>query len=380
MHLMDAGLFGKVDLPPVPGAAQLSDALARCRTDVLCHAFMIGLAFALYLAHTLSIAERRIDMRLHGKISVNKVALLILSMAVALSAIGGCHESSATHSTIPVTVQIKGIDPAVLAKANAGDAVSQDSVARAYDDGQGVPQDHAQAATWYRKAANQGNADAQNNLGLLYDDGQGVPQDHAQAATWYRKAADQGDAEAQFNLGLIYDLGQGVPQDHTQAATWYRKAAEQGLADAEFNLGFLYNTGHGVPQDYAQATAWYRKAAEQGEVMAQYDLGLLYDRGQGVTRDYTQAATWYRKAAEQGDANAQYNLGVLYYTGHGVPQDFAESYFWLDIAAPGMLGNANQKWAANYRDAAAAKLTPSVLLQTQERARKWFEDHPPKPQ
>ena len=69
-------------------------------------------------------------------------------------------------------------------------------------------------------------------------------------------------------------------------------------------------------------------------------------------------------------------LGVLYFTGDGVPQDFAESYFWRDIAAPGMLGNANQKWVTNYRDAAAAKLTASVLLQIQERARKWFEDHP----
>jgi hypothetical protein len=53
MHLVDAGLLGKVDLPPVPGAAQLPDSLARRRTDVPCHPSMIGLAFALYLAHTL---------------------------------------------------------------------------------------------------------------------------------------------------------------------------------------------------------------------------------------------------------------------------------------------------------------------------------------
>jgi len=50
---MDAGLLGKVDLPPTPGAAQFPDPLPRCRTDVLCHASIIGLAFALYLAHTL---------------------------------------------------------------------------------------------------------------------------------------------------------------------------------------------------------------------------------------------------------------------------------------------------------------------------------------
>ncbi|EET45192.1 hypothetical protein NEISICOT_01187 [Neisseria sicca ATCC 29256] len=34
--------------------------------------------------------------------------------------------------------------------------------------------------------------------------GQGVRQDHAQAAQWYRKAAEQGHAVAQYNLGVAY--------------------------------------------------------------------------------------------------------------------------------------------------------------------------------
>jgi hypothetical protein len=85
------------------------------------------------------------------------------------------------------------------------------------DEGQGVPQDDAVAASWYRKAADQGDAHSQLNLGLMYDKGQGVPQDHAAAVSWYRKAADQGDASAQFNLALMYDKGQGVPQDRAVA-------------------------------------------------------------------------------------------------------------------------------------------------------------------
>jgi TPR repeat protein len=47
--------------------------------------------------------------------------------------------------------------------------------------------------------------------GLMYDKGQGVRQDHAAAASWYRKAAEQGIANAQFNLGIMYDNGEGVP-------------------------------------------------------------------------------------------------------------------------------------------------------------------------
>ena len=79
--------------------------------------------------------------------------------------------------------------------------------------------------TWYRKAADQGRADAQFNLALMYANGQGVPQDHAEAMTWYRKAAEQGDAAAQLNLGVMYHVGQGVPQDYVQAHKWYNLAA-----------------------------------------------------------------------------------------------------------------------------------------------------------
>jgi hypothetical protein len=46
-------MLGKIDLPPAFGPAQLSDALARRCTDVLCHASMFGLVYALYVAHTL---------------------------------------------------------------------------------------------------------------------------------------------------------------------------------------------------------------------------------------------------------------------------------------------------------------------------------------
>jgi TPR repeat protein len=95
----------------------------------------------------------------------------------------------------------------------------------------------------------------------LYDDGDGVPQDYAQAAFWYRKAAEQGQVGAQFLLGYLYHKGQGVPQDDTQAAAWYRKAAEQGHADAQEHLGDLYYKSQGVPQDYAEAYFWYDLAA-----------------------------------------------------------------------------------------------------------------------
>ena len=48
----------------------------------------------------------------------------------------------------------------------------------------------------------------------MYNNGEGVPQDHARAARWFLKAAKQGDADAQLSVGLMYDKGEGVPQDY----------------------------------------------------------------------------------------------------------------------------------------------------------------------
>ena len=130
--------------------------------------------------------------------------------------------------------------------------------------------------------------------------GEGVSEDDAEAARWYRMAAEQGDAGAQYNLGVRYANGEGVPEDDAEAARWYRMAAEQGDADAQYNLGVRYATGEGVPEDDAEAVRWYRMAAEQGDARAQLSLGIRYANGEGVPEDDAEAVRWYRMAAEQG--------------------------------------------------------------------------------
>ena len=126
-----------------------------------------------------------------------------------------------------------------------------------------------------RVKANAGDADAQNNLALLYGSGHGVPQDDAQAVSWFRQAAEQGYANAQYNLGYAYASGQGVPQDDAQAVSWFRQAAEQGNANAQHNLGVLYQFGLGVPQDDVEAYKWRNLAASRasGEKQKEYAEG-----------------------------------------------------------------------------------------------------------
>lgn len=73
--------------------------------------------------------------------------------------------------------------------------------------------------------ANQGIAEAQNGIGELYAKGKGMPQDYAQARTWYEKAAAQGHPMAQNNLAELYFAGLGGPQDLVRAYMWVNLAA-----------------------------------------------------------------------------------------------------------------------------------------------------------
>ena len=82
-----------------------------------------------------------------------------------------------------------------------------------------------------RATAEQGDASAQSLLGFMYANGEGVPQDDAEAARWWRLAADQGIAETQFNLGVQYDNGEGVPQDDVTAHMWFNLAASRSTGD-----------------------------------------------------------------------------------------------------------------------------------------------------
>ncbi|MBF0141073.1 MAG: sel1 repeat family protein [Magnetococcales bacterium] len=76
-------------------------------------------------------------------------------------------------------------------------------------------------------AAGLGDAKAQVQIGWLYHEGRGVPQNEAEAAKWYLKAAEGGDVGAQMLIALMLALGEGVPRDDRMANFWFQKAASQ---------------------------------------------------------------------------------------------------------------------------------------------------------
>lgn len=137
--------------------------------------------------------------------------------------------------------------------------------------------DHAGAAKLTQQAAQAGHPTAIYEMGYLYENGDGVPQNMAEAARWYALGAKNGDAASEAALGQFYENGTGVPNDWMAAAAWYRKAADQGNRSGQFHLGRAYQYGIGVPLSLDDAVAWYDRAAAQGDGQAAYFAKYIRD-------------------------------------------------------------------------------------------------------
>ena len=260
--------------------------------------------------------------------------------------------------------------------------------------------------TELRSQAEQGDAEAQYDLGVRYSLGDGVPEDHTEAARWFRLAAEQeatsrgwvlteeewravvalsmeieqpargdflqmslaaalGHASSQGGLGLMYHSGiGGVPQDYQEAARWFRLASEQGDVLGQSYLGLMYHNGQGVLRDDQEAVKWSRLAAEQGNALAQFNLGSSYFNGWGIPQDYQEAARWSRLAAEQGNARAQSALGLMYDIGLGVLKDAVIAHMWLNIA-----GANGAEGSGELRDNLERDMTRAEISRAMELAR-----------
>jgi localization factor PodJL len=182
----------------------------------------------------------------------------------------------------------------------------------------GAPQSGAQlpaaeaGTTALREAAAMGNASAQFVIATRYLNGeQGAPQDDAQAAYWYGRAAAQGLAPAQYRLGTLYERGKGVARDLRAALDWYERAASLGNTKAMHNAAVLAASKDGQEPDYFRAYKWFSLGAAHGLKDSQFNLAVLLERGLGTKSNPADALFWYTMAASQNDADAAKRAGVL---------------------------------------------------------------------
>ncbi len=144
----------------------------------------------------------------------------------------------------------------LIALATPSQADYRDGL-RAYSRG-----DYATALHELKPLAEQGHSDARLILGFMYLRGRGVPQNHAEAAKWFRKAAEQGEPMAQLGLGRMYALGRGVPQDYVQAHMWIDLAASRFAPGSERDFAIKLREAFAASMTPAQIAEAQRLARE----------------------------------------------------------------------------------------------------------------------
>jgi TPR repeat protein len=107
-----------------------------------------------------------------------------------------------------------------------------DAALAAYSDG-----DFSRARQLWEQALAANDWDSARSLGQLYHRGQGVAQNDAKAAEYYKLAFDHGVRNAGLNLAELYESGQGVPRDPVKAKELLNQAAAMGSPAAAFRLG-----------------------------------------------------------------------------------------------------------------------------------------------
>ena len=277
---------------------------------------------------------------------------------------------------------------------------------RAYQTGEGVEQDDAEALRLFREAAALGDPGAHEELGFAHGVGwYGLERSTAKAVLHQYFAAMGGDPLAQMAMGSRHLRGAGVPEscqsaalyydppaslvaDTTNAkgasftgasenaggpngavrltaetslaadparrdadvAQYYKYSADMGNADAASAVGRLLTFGaRGVEADQRSAYKYFAQAAAAGDADAMARLGHMFANGVGVDAPCNETAlALFRAANDKGVARAAYGLGYMYLGGLGVPRDLAKAFEHISAAAEAGLPEAQFHLGALY--------------------------------
>jgi TPR repeat protein len=233
------------------------------------------------------------------------------------------------------------IDPATLAKAQAGDAQSQFTVGDTYF-GNNDTAHAADAFALMQKAAAQNLPAATADLGMFYVLGFGTPPDPQKGQAILEQAYAAGNDFAADKLAAFYANGQGdaFPKDLPKAMGYMQHAADDHDNTGEFDYGFELE-GSPNAADQQKGLVYLQEAGDGGNYAALAEIGNLYSDGNGAIKaNRATAESYYRKALPWGDASVMAALGAdLVQDGdsNGGPEDAEAAKL---IAAAAQAGNA----------------------------------------
>lgn len=211
-----------------------------------------------------------------------------------------------------------------------------------YQKGHLLQRDRAKAAAFYKQAVATGETGISALLlARLYDLGQGVPQNHQKARHYSRVVALRGfdrhleeDHWPSFRWGFLRDW---PAEEMLEAAQNWVGDREEWPYELQIELGESYMTGDGVPQSNIMAHHWLSKARDSGApeadtAYAQCLLSGICGHAWNLKDRLSSAELVLYVPARRGYTPARKTLGRLYADGHELMRSNARAYVWFTYA------------------------------------------------
>ena len=145
-----------------------------------------------------------------------------------------------------------------------GNAGGETELGLCYLSGRGTDRDINNSVYWLKRGADAGNAVVLNAMGLLFSQGNGVPQNDAQAIAMFHRAANGGLADAYYNLGWMAQNGALSGRITPGRRISFTKGADLQSWKCAISLGDMYRDGLGVAPDANKARQFYQQAEAMG--------------------------------------------------------------------------------------------------------------------
>lgn len=123
-------------------------------------------------------------------------------------------------------------------------------------------------------------------IARAFESGEVIAQDHALAEAWYRFAADLGDDQSAWQTARYHLSGEGIEKDNTTLLRYLQQAFDADIVPAKVQMAKLYEEGDLVPPDLGRAMAIYDDLAADGEPVGyERAIQLLARRGLDTPQD-----------------------------------------------------------------------------------------------
>jgi len=237
-----------------------------------------------------------------------------------------------------------------LARAEAGDAISQYEAGLYYFTESGEEKRLQIAKDWFEKSAKQKYIPAIYEFGFLTmmanEENAG-----AKGVALMNLAAELGYAKAQYQLALIH----GMRGEHAESVDLFEKAAKQEHTDAMVLLADYYENGFIVSKNPGKATELVNQALALGSPRAKNWWGKKYAEGRGVKKNPKKAFQLYSETAALDDGEGLHLVAHCYRTGFGTKKNYDESVRFARLGIQRRNSEAAGDLGSNYLTGSGVK-------------------------